>query len=265
MLRALRLAPIPTPSSSRSRRSAILAGAACALLACAAPARADFGVAPIRLDLDRTTRSGVITVSNEGAEPLSFQIRALEWTQDAQGQDRYEPTNDLVYFPQQLQIPPRENRVVRAGYRHPATTQEKTYRIFVEQQAEPRKGGDGTAVNVAVAVRFGVPVFVRPASLEQKAEVAVELKDGSAAALVRNAGPVHFRINSVRFEGLGAGGEKTFETIVDGWYLLSGASRRYAVKLPAEACRKSVAVRVEVLAEKLKAGSEASVAPASCQ
>lgn len=43
----------------------------------------DFGVSPIRVELDRGTKSALITVSNEDSRPLAFQVRALAWTQDA--------------------------------------------------------------------------------------------------------------------------------------------------------------------------------------
>ena len=48
----------------------------------------DFGVSPIRVDLDRNTKSALITVTNDDARPLAFQVRAMEWTQDAAGADR---------------------------------------------------------------------------------------------------------------------------------------------------------------------------------
>lgn len=237
-----------------------------AAAAALAPAQAgEFGVSPIRIDLDRATRSSVLTVSNDGATPLGFQIRAFEWTQGPDGADRYEPTNDLVYFPQQLRIPANENRVVRIGYRNPALEQEKAYRVFVEEQVERPEGATGTAAAVAVAVRFGVPVFLRPPATEQKGELAaLSVAGGRAGATVRNAGAVHFRINSVRIEGLGAGGEKTFEHLLDGWYLLAGAQRRYAAPVPDAACRATARVRVEVVADKLRFEAQAPVEPGSC-
>lgn len=241
--------------------------AAClAALAMLSPARAgEFGVSPIRIDLDRATRSSVLTVSNDGATPLGFQIRAFEWTQGPDGADVYEPTNDLVYFPQQLRIPANENRVVRIGYRNPALEQEKAYRVFVEEQVERPAGATGTAAAVAVAVRFGVPVFLRPPATEQRGELAqVSIEARRAGATVRNPGTVHFRINSVRIEGLGAGGERTFEHVLDGWYLLAGAQRRYTAPVPDAQCRATARVRVEVIADKLRFESQAPVDPGSC-
>src|SRR6185369_12141928 len=93
----------------------------------------EFGVSPIRVDLDRNTRTSVVRVSNDEQGPLSFQIRAMEWTQDAEGRDVYADSSDLVYFPQQMQVPPLDSRVVRVGYRNPATQVERAYRLYIEE------------------------------------------------------------------------------------------------------------------------------------
>ena len=226
----------------------------------------EFGVSPIRVDLDRGTRSAVVTVSNDGDAPLDFQIRATAWTQDAAGRDRYEPTGDLVFFPQQLRIPPRENRVVRLGYRNPALQIEKAYRLYIEEQAPRNEStSDRPAASVAVAVRFGVPVFLRPPSVEEKGEVTdLALEGGKLGATVRNTGPVHFRINSVHLEGLGADGSTTFEQTLDGWYLLAGAERRYAAAFPPEACRRTARLRVEAVSDRLRLRSELPASASLC-
>jgi outer membrane usher protein FimD/PapC len=52
-------------------------------------------VSPIRLELGRQARSGVVTVINDSEERLQVQMRATEWTQDAEGKDRDEETGDL--------------------------------------------------------------------------------------------------------------------------------------------------------------------------
>ena len=111
-------------SAARIRRpTGILRASGSALLALAAllaavpePAIAgEYSVSPLRIDLDRDGRSGVVTLANSGASPIDFQVSVLEWTQDAGGQDRYTPTGDVVFFPRILTIGPGESRVVRVG------------------------------------------------------------------------------------------------------------------------------------------------------
>jgi fimbrial chaperone protein len=229
-----------------------------------------FGVAPIRVDLDRSTRSDTITVSNDSDTPIGLQIRAMEWIQDESGADRHFETRDLVYFPQQLRIPAGETRVVRVGYRNPALAVEKAYRLYIEQRTE-RTASEKEAktaerrAELAVTVRFGVPVFLRPDKPEQRAAVSVPVVSrGVAQADVRNLGNVHFRIGAVRFTGLDADGMQTFSQSLDGWYLLSGASRGYRAALPPEACRRTARIRVEVQGESLGLVEEAGTAADDC-
>ena len=235
-----------------------------ALAAAAGAFAGDFGVSPIRVELDRGSKSALVTVSNEDSRPLGFQIRALAWTQDATGADRYEDTADLVYFPQQLKVPPKESRVVRVGYKVPALEQEKTYRLYIEELADP--GRDPAKTGVAITLRFGVPVFLRPAAPRIAGELELAAAAGGAAnATAKNTGNVHFRLGTVRFTGLGAGGETVFEHAVDGWYLLAGAQRVHRYRVPAELCARARLLRAEADAEKLSLRAERALGPADCR
>lgn len=234
-----------------------------ALLAMACANAGDFGVSPIRVDLDRGTKSAIVTVSNDDSKPLAFQVRALQWTQDAAGADQYTDTTDLVYFPQQLKIPPGESRVVRVGYKVPAAQAEKTYRLFIEELAD--SAGRSAQTGVAITLRFGVPVFLRPPAERLAGDLALSTAAGNARALVRNTGNVHFRIASVRYTGLTAEGETVFEHALDGWYLLAGAERAYGLRLTPEQCARAHVLRAEAFAEKLHLRAERAFGPEDCR
>jgi len=237
----------------------------CFSLAAAAPAiGGNFGVSPIRIDLDRSARSSVITVTNDDERTLSFQVRAMEWGQDDSGRDQYTESSDLVYFPQQLQIPAKERRVVRVGYRVPAVQAEKTYRLFIEEIADEATR-NLSQTGVAIVLRFGVPVFLRPVNASERGDVALSVAGGTVRALVRNTGNVHFRLNDVRIEGVGAAGQSTFETTVTGWYLLTGAERVHEAAIPPGACAATQRVRVAALSERLALRAEQPLAPDACR
>lgn len=246
-----------------ARSSSGLAAGALALAAAFSALAGNFGVSPIRVELDRTTKSALVTVSNDDAKPLGFQVRALEWTQEANGADRYTETTDLVYFPQQFKVAPNENRVVRVGYKVPATQAEKTYRLFIEELADPAR--DAAATGIAVTLRFGVPIFLRPATPNLSGALGFAKQAGALQVLVKNTGNVHFRIASVNLTALGAGGEKLHEQSVDGWYVLTGVQRPYTLKLPPDVCQKTRLVRVEAPADKLVLRAEQELAPADCR
>src|SRR5512143_2941873 len=56
----------------------------------------EWRVTPISLGLGKDAKSGVITVSNDAAEKLNGQMKAMEWTQDAEGKDVYSETADII-------------------------------------------------------------------------------------------------------------------------------------------------------------------------
>jgi len=213
-----------------------------------AQAAGSWRVVPIRLDLDQKSRSGSITLHNEGDAPVNLQMRAVQWKQDAQGKDQYEESAELVYFPKILTLPPGESRVLRSGINIPATSQEKTFRLFIEELPAPRQS-EGAAV--AIAVRFGVPVFVAPLKPEMRGEVgALTLKSDGVELPVRNLGNVHFRIQALYLVGRDEAGVELFRQKTDGWYLLAQAERFYSLPFPPEGCGKAVTLEVLINTDK---------------
>lgn len=242
-----------------------LHAAAAFLLAVLLPASAlpgEWRVMPIRLDLGRQAKSGVVTVINDAKERLQLQMKAYEWTQDAEGKDRYTETGDLIYFPKMMIFEKAEERILRAGIKVPATKREKTYRLFLEEIPGPRKA---EGVNVAIAIRFGVPIFVAPLEEEPRGEIAqVAMSKGTVKARVRNPGNVHFVIRSVAVKGKNAKGEEIFSRALSGWYLLAGASRTYATEVPAGLCPELATVDVEVATDRFPLSGHLDADTAMC-
>jgi fimbrial chaperone protein len=221
----------------------------CAVLASALllPATSHAGqwrVTPARIFLDREVKSSVITVVNEAEEKVSLQGKAMEWTQDAEGKDVYQDTNDLVFFPRMLLINKGEQKIIRAGMKIPAAAREKTYRLFIEEIPQPRKATDDSA-QLAVTVRFGVPVFVKPLKEEVRGEITgASLAKGSVTATLKNSGNIHFRIGTVTLKGTNSQGAETFTTKLDGWYLLADAARNYTLAIPQGKCTETSLIEI---------------------
>lgn len=223
----------------------------------------EFRVSPIRLDLDAKAKSGVITVINEAEEKLQCQMKAFEWTQDGEGKDVYTETQDIIFFPRLMTIDPKSERIIRAGIRIPAAAREKTYRLFVEEIPEPKKT-EGAAV--AVTIRFGVPIFVKPAKEEARGNVEkVDLSKGTLTIAVRNTGNVHLIINSINLIGKDQKGEKIFSRELSGWYLLNGVSRLYSTPLPPDACIKTTTLDIGVKTDKLNLNSKLNIDASMCR
>ena len=203
-------------------------------------------VAPARVFLDRDIKSSVITVVNEGDAKINLQGKAMEWSQDAEGKDVYKDTEELVFFPRMLLVNKGEQKIIRAGMKIPAAAREKTYRLFIEEIPEPRKS-PSDAAQLTVAVRFGVPVFVKPLKEEVKGELTTAaLAKGVVTATVKNTGNTHFRISDISLKGTNSQGAETFATKIDGWYLLAGAVRNYTAPIPQGKCAETSQVEIIV-------------------
>lgn len=217
----------------------------------------NFAVSPLRLDFDHNAKSGAITVSNDAGSELKVQLVLYEWTQDETGKDSYRESEDLLYFPRIATIGPGERRVVRVGLRQPASAQEKSYRLFVEELPKTLPSG-GT--QLAVAVRFGVPLFVKP--LQEKPHGVIgylTMEKGKLRVMVRNTGNVHFKIASITaFSG------ERFSEELSGWYLLPGAAREYVFDVPAESCAGMGRIDVLVTTDQVQLKGALDVKPAMC-
>ncbi len=222
----------------------------------------EFRVTPIRLDFEKGARSGVITVINEGEERLTVQMKAFEWSQDEEGKDRYTETNDIIFFPRLMTLEKKEGKILRAGIRVPASLKEKTYRLFIEEIPSPKKT---EGVNIAIAIRFGVPIFAKPLREEVKGEIPkIELNKGALNIVVKNSGNVHFIINSVAIKGRDPKGEEIFSKELSGWYLLSGVSRSYLTSIPKEVCKELIKLEVEVKTNRLNLNGKLDVNQTMC-
>lgn len=221
----------------------------CPVLASVARA-GEFRVTPIRVDLTGGgAGGGVINVINEGQEPISFQIKAMAWTQDAGGKDVYADTSDLIFFPQLMTTAGGETKVIRVGTKAPPPPMERSYRLFIEEIPQ-RKEAEGAAVRIAV--RFGVPVFHLPVARKKEGLLEEALVDkGSFLSRIRNTGNVHLQVRELGLVGRDAAGVEVFREKAAGWYILVGGAREQSIAIPAEICPKIRSLSVSALAEEV--------------
>lgn len=223
----------------------------------------EWRVMPIRLEFDQGAKSGAITVVNDGNEKINFQLKAFEWTQDSEGKDVYTETSEIVYMPKIMALDGKDERVIRAGIKFPAVAREKTYRLFIEEIPQPRKE-QGT--NVAIAIKFGVPIFVKPLKEEVKGEIVkAGLAKGTLTAIISNSGTVHFNIGSLIIRGKDATGAEVFSKQLKGWYLLSGSQRQYSTPIASDECTRSARLEIEVVTDKTSIKKILDVDKAGCQ
>ena len=199
------------------------------LAACSLPVFAGrFSVAPIRVDFSPSVRISAVTVTSEDDHPLVFRNSPSLWTQNADGGDVYTPTNDLVVTPPLLRVEGNEPRIVRIGTLREPGDVERSYRVFLEEQAPANAEGGGASV--AVVIKFGVPVFAAPV-VDHVAGSAQVVGHGPRKLTleIKNTGNVHFNVETVSANGASV-------KDVSSWYLLPGTTRRYELAIPPEAC-----------------------------
>lgn len=205
-----------------------------------------FSVMPVRVEFDSKTKSSMVNVTNTSKEKLNVELSMMLWRQDAEGNDQYTETSDVVYFPKVMTLEGESQRAVRLGLKTTAGDVEKTYRLFV-REIPLKKPGEGATVTIAV--RFGVPIFVKPQAETLSGEIsAARLDKGELEVVVRNTGNAHFTINGIKAAGRKESGEESFAKELSGWYLLPGVSRAYKLTVPEDTCiaTKSIDIQVAV-------------------
>jgi len=211
-------------------------------------AAATFSVDPIVVSLSRTGTSATIAVANQSSSTLRLQVTGFAWQQSASGQIELAPSDDLVIFPQLLTLDPGETRRIRVGTTAAQGPHESTFRIFLEElpslQAVTAKAG----ATLNIRMKIGIPVFLNPTSQRQVSGAVqnIAVNDGSLDFDVVNTGNTHFSIAQVHVVGRNPAGASVFTRNVDGWYVLAGGVRRYAIKLPKAACEAMTSVTVGV-------------------
>ena len=149
-------------------------------------------VSPTLIDQAAPNNAAVVTLQTPGKEPVRIQVRIFRWTQ-IDGEDRLEPTRDVVTSPPMLKVAPGTDYTVRVVRRvKRPVVGEESYRLLVDQLPEPK---DRKANRVNLVIRHSIPVFFR-AGDERGPAVdwsAVKTKQGLKLT-ARNDGDHRFRL-----------------------------------------------------------------------
>jgi fimbrial chaperone protein len=206
---------------------------------------ASFTVNPTQINLTAGSTSALLTLKNESAETLRFQLTVVKWDQSADGEMEMTPSEDIVFFPKLVILASHEERKVRVGTSVAFGPNEKTYRIFIEEL--PPADSAPSVAGVRMRTRMGIPIFLQPAKSAVSAAVdSLALNGGRVTVRVQNKGNAHFITDSVKVSGTNAQGVLVFNKVVNGWYILSGRSQLFAIPLSAAECAAAVTVDAEV-------------------
>jgi fimbrial chaperone protein len=142
-------------------RRAVVAGLAVAAMPGVGIARTGgrLAVAPTLLELEAGRANNLIHVSNDGAGPLTAQVRLFAWRNVA-GREALTPSAEVAFSPGQFVVAPGRRQVVRLLARTPPGDLERAYRLAIDQLPGLDRPGA-----VQMPVRMLVPLFVPPAGV----------------------------------------------------------------------------------------------------
>lgn len=148
-----------TAGVSAKVRARLILAVLCSLV-CSIAQAGSYGINPVKLTLSGQNPTQIMTVRNDGAQAAVLQVELAAWSQ-ADGQEIYAPTRDLLATPPVFTLPAGASQIIRIGLRRaPDEQRELAYRMFLQEVPPPAKPD---AVELQVALRISVPVFVTPA------------------------------------------------------------------------------------------------------
>lgn len=219
-------------------------------------------VSPLMLEFDADSNSALVKVSNDGLQKISVQIEALSWSQDQSGQDQYEPTHDIVFFPRIFSVEPGDQQVIRVGYQgESATEKQSSYRLYVQELPVQEPG----QVEMKFAVRMGIPVFTSPRKPEKAWNIGeVAITEQGFGVVVENTGNQFVRIGDISITGRGDGGAELFTINESGWYVLAGRSRDFVLPITGMSCEQLASVELTVTSGNQTRNKNVDVSSQNC-
>ena len=182
-------------------------------------------ISPVMIELSNAKRVVSVTISNPSDQPINFQAETLSWRQ-SDGNDHYEPTDELVVAPPIAQIPPKSKQIFRVAMRVPnLNNDERAYRLILEDVSEVSATQLGV---VNIRFRHNLPVFVVPADEEK---ISLRWSKCSAPAgqgCVRLDNEGNRRIRFLELVVAGDGWQKT----ISGGTVLSKSWKSWQFDLP---------------------------------
>lgn len=154
-------------------------------------------ISPIHIHFAPGEKIATITLKNTSDEPITLQTKLYQWRQ-AEGQDNYVPTQDLIASPAMFKIAPRSKQLVRIALRNPepsAPEQQKTYRLVLNQILPMAVKTKPKTDLINTKLKITLPIFIDPKTISTQ---LVAKKMGSSVEII-NTGNVTRLINQIEW------------------------------------------------------------------
>lgn len=185
-----------------------------------------FAISPLRVEFSPRNETQVVRITNEGAKTLSIQVDSLRWSQDQEGNDRFDPAGNVIAVPTVFSVEPGQRQIVRVGILDPAYSQvEQSYRLFFTELAPPATDAEP---GVSMRLRISIPAFVAPAD-DPRPRLSLEsfTRDGDLARVtLKNTGNQHVQVRRLSLHAAPSSEGQIIES-AGGVYLLPGTQRTF--------------------------------------
>jgi fimbrial chaperone protein len=204
---------------------------ALAMLCCGLAGEAfatSLSVAPTRVELTPTARSGSIILENTGDQATTVQVETFAWTR-GHTVEALEPTRGLLAVPAVFVLPAGERQVIRVATREAAPGDvESAYRLLITEV--PTETPD-TATGIRFALRLSLPVFITPPRAKAEASWSLRRGAGGRTLDVQNSGNAHLHVRSLTVKDKATG--RLLAELEQPSYVLAGASHSWPDLIPA--------------------------------
>ncbi|MEH2921057.1 molecular chaperone [Samsonia erythrinae] len=199
---------------------------------------------PIYQVIEADENGSALWLENKGKNPVALQIRIMSWRQ-IDYQDRYAQQSDVIGTPPFMRLEPGKRNMVRLMRVKPvAPNTEQSYRIIIDEIAEPYEQKENPKMGLQFQMRYLLPLFLtgngvqsnlRPEKIRPNSTITspilswrVNAVAGKNYLYVRNRGVVHARLNKVYWSS-DPDGKKINTMISEGFlgYVLPGQEMRW--------------------------------------
>jgi len=172
---------------------------------------------PVNPVIESTDSATPLWLENQGAEPVTLQIRVLGWRAENYSDSYDENQDEVLASPPMATIEPGKRQLVRlTKISEVEPGLEKAYRVLIDEIPAPPGPAKETATTLNTAVqmrmRYSLPLFIYGKGLWERADSAkkhdtprgepklgwrIVDEKGSRFLEVRNMGSVHARLTAV--------------------------------------------------------------------
>jgi fimbrial chaperone protein len=187
-------------------------------------------VAPTRVELTPSTRSGSVMLDNTGTGATTVQVETFAWT-GGNSIEALAPTRGLLAGPAVFNLPAGERQVIRVASRSEAASDVETaYRLLITEV--PTQAPD-TAAGIRFALRLSLPVFITPPGAVANPSWVLRPGPGGRTLEVRNQGNAHLHVRGLKVRDKASG--RVLAHVDTPTYVLARALHSWSNLVPAGA------------------------------